>query len=364
MNWLQGLSWRGVAVLLAVCVVNALRRNINSRLLREDLLEWLIDVWDSTIGGLLVGVPVVLAVIVALNRGPSRRRLRSAVTIAAALASSVVGTLVLLGKETEWTWVNEDNGLPATLASMFVATWPRYAILASLFAFVYLYLRESHDRERTLRQLDADRARFEQRTVEAKVQRLQAQIEPHFLFNTLAHVKRLYQTDASTGRTMLDNLIRYLAEALPQMREPRSTVQREAALTEAYLGIQNIRMGRRLVYELHVAREVAEASLPPMMLVTLVENSIKHGLMPLREGGSVRVHATRDGDRLVVRVADSGRGFTDEAGTGTGLANLRARLAALYGARATLRLTENQPHGVIAVIELPFEAPDSRVGAR
>jgi hypothetical protein len=353
-QWLQGLSWRGAALLLAVCLVNGLRRNINSRLLREDFLEWLVDVRDSTIGGLLVGIPVVLAVVVVVNRGPSRRRLRHALTFAATLAATMGATLLLLGWETDWTWAHDEPGIPTTLAGMFIATWPRYAILACLFAFIYLYLRESHEREHTLRRLDADRARFEQRTAEARLQRLHAQIEPHFLFNTLAHVKRLYQTDTAMGRTMLENLMRYLDEALPQMREPRSTVAREAALTEAYLGIQKIRMGRRLSYEVDVATDVAEASLPSMMLVTLVENSIKHGLTPLREGGSVHIRASRHRDRLVVRVADSGRGFIDDIGTGTGLANLRARLAGLHGTAASLRLTENEPHGVIAVIELPL----------
>jgi sensor histidine kinase YesM len=133
---------------------------------------------------------------------------------------------------------------------------------------------------------------------EARLLMLQAQIEPHFLFNTLATVRRLYQTDAAAAESMLDNLMRYLAVALPQMRANDSTLGREVALAEAYLGIQQIRMGSRLVVAIDVPGGLREARLPPMMLLTLAENSIKHGLNPLPEGGYIHISARVDGRDL------------------------------------------------------------------
>jgi LytS/YehU family sensor histidine kinase len=183
---------------------------------------------------------------------------------------------------------------------------------------------------------------------------LQAQIEPHFLFNTLANVRRLYDTDPAAGEAMLDNLMRYLKVALPQMRASESTLGREADLCESYLAIQRIRMGSRLAVAIDVPTALRDASVPPMLVLTLVENAIKHGVGPQREGGSVHLTARRDGARLVLAVADSGQGFVRSSGAGTGLANTRARLAALHGDAAALALGFNEPHGVVATIVLPY----------
>ncbi len=330
---------------------------MNSRYLREDVFEWLIDVGHAFFTGLVSGTLVVLAVVLTVNgvRSPGVRRY-AAVLIAAAVASAA-GSVFVVGYDTDWTWAPEPMpGVTMTTSRWFFSTWPRYLLLSCLFAIAFLYLREKHDSEREMRRLDEERAQFEQRTTEAVLQRLQAQIEPHFLFNTLAHVKRLYQTDSATGAAMLDKLMRYLAEALPQMREPQSTIAREIALTEAYIGIQQIRMGRRLRFNLEVDNDIANAQMPPMMLLTLVENAIKHGLSPLPEGGTITVHAARERSQLVVSVVDDGQGFTSQSGTGTGLANVRARLSALHGAAAQLALSANRPRGVAATLRLPVAA--------
>jgi hypothetical protein len=206
-------------------------------------------------------------------------------------------------------------------------------------------------------------SRFIQRSEEARLRMLQAQIEPHFLFNTLANVRRLYQTAPANAATMLDNLMRYFEVSLPQMRAADSTLGREAALTESYLEIQRIRMDRRLEFAIDIPEPLRESRLPPMMLVTLAENAIKHGLAPLPEGGLVSVSATAKGKELQVRVADSGQGFTQSSGGGTGLANIRARLAGLYGAAGRLTLAMNTPRGVIATIAIPLSAAPLAGGA-
>jgi sensor histidine kinase YesM len=311
---LDGLTWGGLGILVAVAVVNGLRRNINSRLLREDVGEWLVDVASATGTGLFVGLLVVLAVLVAVNRMRSGGARDYAIVVGAAIVASAVGVVLLIGFETEWNYEGDVGGDPAGLPRMFSSTWPRYLVLSSLFAMVYLYIRRKHEDEAEMRRLDGERAAFEQQTVETRLLRLQAQIEPHFLFNTLAHVRRLYQTDRATGRAMLDNLLRYLAEALPQMREAHSTVAREVALAEAYLGIEQIRMGRRLAFAAEVDPDVADASLPPLMVVTLVENAIKHGVSPKPEGGSVTIRARRERGQVVIDVIDTGAGFMRSRG--------------------------------------------------
>ena len=234
--------------------------------------------------------------------------------------------------------------------------WARYAGLGLLIAAVFVFFRQREESEAARRKAELDRERLGQQMDEARLQVLQAQIEPHFLFNTLANVRRLYQTDAAAAESMLDNLMRYLAVALPQMRAADSTLGREAALAESYLVIQRIRMGRRLAFEIDVPQSLREAAVPPMMLLTLVENAIKHGISPLPEGGSVRVSARVADRQLRLQVADSGQGFTKTSGGGTGLANTRARLAAMYGAAAHLRIELNSPRGVIATISLPYAA--------
>jgi hypothetical protein len=139
------------------------------------------------------------------------------------------------------------------------------------------------------------------------------------------------------------------------MRESVSTVGQEVELVRAYLNILQMRMGKRLAFTIDVPPELTEAPFPPLMLPSLVENAIKHGLEPQREGGEVRIGATLDGGRLKLSVADTGRGFGETVGAGVGLANIRERLAALYGGNAKLTLEGNEPHGVVATIEVPAE---------
>ena len=190
-------------------------------------------------------------------------------------------------------------------------------------------------------------------TAQARLHALQAQVEPHFLFNTLAHVKWLYQRDRTRGRHMLDRLVDYLQAALPRMRQADTTLAQELELAHAYLDLQQIRIGGRLGFSIEVPEEFARLRFPPLMLLTLVENAIKHGIAPLTEGGTIRISAGPCGERLRIEVRDTGRGFAQAGGSGMGLANVRARLAALFGAGARLVIEPNTPRGVVAAIEIP-----------
>jgi sensor histidine kinase YesM len=196
---------------------------------------------------------------------------------------------------------------------------------------------------------------------EAQLQLLQAQIEPHFLLNTLANVRSLVNRDTARARDMLDHLSDYLQVALPRMRQSHSTLAREAALSASFLSIMQIRMGARLTFSFDIAANAKDISFPPMLLQTLVENSIKHGLEPLAEPAHIAVHAMLDTttNMLIVSVADTGIGFgqANTSGSGIGLVNIRERLLSLYGdnTNAQLTITANTPRGVIATLTIPIE---------
>jgi LytS/YehU family sensor histidine kinase len=198
---------------------------------------------------------------------------------------------------------------------------------------------------------------------EARLLVMQAQVEPHFLFNTLANVRRLFQTDPPAAQAMLAHLSRYLSAMLPRMRQTDSTLGHELTLALAYLSVQQIRLGPRLTVRTDVPESMLAMSFPPMMLVTLVENAIRHGLNPLPEGGEVRIHARTSDDKLRVAVTDTGAGLSESSGPGVGLANIRARLSTLYGGQARLLLAENPGRGVVATIELPAVAASRDVRA-
>jgi signal transduction histidine kinase len=217
-----------------------------------------------------------------------------------------------------------------------------------------MILREQRSRMQSdLLRAESEKHRLEKQVMEARLQVMQAQVEPHFLFNTLANVQHLVESDAKGAGRMLDNLIRYLRIALPQMRESSSTLGREMDMAAAYLEIFKIRMGARLDYSMSLPSDLRDQEFPPMMLITLVENAIKHGLDPCCDAGVVELSAVQRDGKLIVRVADTGEGFQPKTGGGVGLANIRERLSTLYGKAAKLTLEENQPRGVVATIELP-----------
>ena len=203
------------------------------------------------------------------------------------------------------------------------------------------------------------RRRIEDATLDAELKRarlqlLRAQVEPHFLFNTLATVRRLGRIDRLVAVEMLDNLVHYFSAALPALRQEDIALGEEAKLIDAYLRIHQIRMGRRLSYDVTVPEDLGRVRIPSMIVLTLVENSLKHGITPSVEGGAIRVRAMQHGSCLVLIVADSGRGMTAWQGHGTGLANARRRLMLAYGDGATLSLARGEPRGVVATISIPL----------
>lgn len=197
----------------------------------------------------------------------------------------------------------------------------------------------------------------EKELVVAKLGLLQAQVEPHFLYNTLGSAKYLIKSDPARAEEMIDNLILYLRHSLPRADDPLSTLGEELDRTKAYLDILQIRMGARLQTQITIPDALRRTRFPSMMLQTLAENAIKHGLEPKTGGGNIWILARQLDQTISVTVADDGRGFhTDTAGTGIGLNNIRERLQLTYGAAASLTLVANFPTGVAATITLPFES--------
>src|ERR1700688_454055 len=207
----------------------------------------------------------------------------------------------------------------------------------------------------------AETEQLERTVLEARLEALQAQIEPHFLFNTLASVDQLIQTDPPRASRMQQSLIRYLRSAMPQMREgSRSSLGQQVNLCSAFLEIMAIRMEGRLQTVVSVPEGLKSAVFPSMMLQTLVENAIQHGLEPKPEGGRLEISAEIVDGQLAVHVLDTGVGFMPKAEGGVGLANVRERLKALYHGRAELIISVPPAGGTCATIKIPYEiAPTS-----
>jgi hypothetical protein len=202
----------------------------------------------------------------------------------------------------------------------------------------------------------AETEQLERTVLEARMEALQAQIEPHFLFNTLASIDQLIQTDPPRASKMQQSLIRYLRSAMPQMREGRRpTLGQQVSLCSAFLEIMAVRMEGRLQTVVSVPEGLKSAVFPSMMLQTLVENAIKHGLEPKPEGGKIEISAEVADGQLAVHVLDTGIGFMPTAEAGVGLANVRERLQALYNGRAELIITVPSTGGTCATIKVPYE---------
>ncbi|MGZ8316728.1 MAG: sensor histidine kinase [Telluria sp.] len=198
---------------------------------------------------------------------------------------------------------------------------------------------------------------IQRQALQTQLRLLQAQIEPHMLFNTLANLQGLIAIDPARAQAMLDQLIHYLRATLSSSRADDTTLAQEFALLDAYLGLMSVRMGQRLRYAFDLPDALKRAKLPPMLLQPLVENAIVHGLEPKIDGGIVTISAVERDGMLELRVADTGLGLNaprKTAGTGLGVANTRERLQAVYGEQAGLSLQPNAPQGALATITLPL----------
>jgi signal transduction histidine kinase len=196
----------------------------------------------------------------------------------------------------------------------------------------------------------------ERQLLEVRLAALQGQIEPHFLYNTLANARALVRQDASAAEQLIQHLIHFLRSAMPDLRAQSTPLGQELERARAYLEIIKMRLGERLRFDIAASDEARACQIPPLSVMTLIENAIQHGIEPKVEGGCLQVRAVCAAQRLQVSVEDDGAGFQAELGGGVGLVNLQERLAVLFGDAAELRLEPGARGGVRATIELPVRS--------
>ena len=232
--------------------------------------------------------------------------------------------------------------------------WGLPAVFLALIADVH---RRALQADSAAHGAELSRAQLEHGESEHQLALLQAQIEPHFLFNVLGNVRRLYRTEPQAGADAVASLMRYLRTALPRVRSDSGCLGDELELVRSYLELFQVRMGPRLAFSIDADPSLDAAEFPPMLLVTLVENAIVHGLEPAG-GGRITVQARRRRNRLEVAVLDDGRGFGAAAssGTGVGLVNVRRQLAARYRQAGRLLLESREPRGARAAISIPLRS--------
>lgn len=256
-------------------------------------------------------------------------------------------TLTTIGAQPAWTH-DKDRLIgfgTMTFLSLLIAPWMAVAAL----------LRQIKDEARNQAlAFDLERSELERQALDARLHLLQAQVKPHFLFNTLANVQALVDTGSPQASAVLGSLIAYLRAAVPRLNETVTTLGQELQLVQAYLELMHMRIPDRLQFAIHVDESAHALRCPPMTLLTLVENAVRHGIDPSEEGGRIDICVQRRGERCVVRVSDTGVGLQQAGnGLGTGLSTLRERLQLSFGGDAELRLTAQQPRGVCVELDFP-----------
>ena len=280
---------------------------------------------------------------------------RWALQVAGVAVAIPIGTLLAysfttMGDQPPW-WQNNER-----LSGFGMMTF--LGLLVSPWIAVAALLRQIKDEaQKQALTFELERSQYERNAIDARLRLLQAQVAPHFLFNTLANVRELVGTGSPRAAPVLESLIAYLRATVPRLNQPASTLGQELELVHAYLDVMHMRMPDRLQFTVEADDEARALVCPPMTLLTLVENAMRHGIDPTEEGGRIDVRVEIKNGRGRAEVIDTGmglaRGSESLAGLGTGLVNLRERLQLAFGGDAYVKLSEIQPHGVRAEIDFP-----------
>jgi len=306
---------------------------------------------------------LLLAFVVAdrlTGKDPSRRGAYAL----AAVVGAAVGTALALAFVATMIMALFGGVRPPGIGFYLYAFLENAVVGCAVFWVIIDRRRERQARER-MHRAELDRIDAERRSIESDLQAMQARVEPQFLFNTLAHVKQLYESDPTRGERMLDELIAYLRAAMPKMRDTSSTVSQEIELARAYFGIVRQRLGEGLSFEVDMTREVGDARMPPMMLLPLIDHAIAHSRAGARSSGSIHILASIADRKLRLDITDTGAGFLPE-NDGEDITGIRERLATLFGGDASLSLQRRGEGATEALLEFPFEPaprrPDEAVG--
>ena len=338
------LSWRRVRVVLIASLVLSVIM----------LAGWRAS-WAVLIVRLVIVGTVQLLVFGLFERWPARlprwlaRWVLQVVGVAVVVpfALAIAYSLTTFGDAIPWPQNTERMGGFGMIAGFTILLTPWIAMSA-------LFRQISGQAQRQALAFELERSEFERRALDTRMRLLQAQVEPHFLFNTLANVRELVDSGSPQASTVLDSLIAYLRAAVPRLHESATTLGQEFELVRAYLEVMHMRMPDRLQFTLDADEDALAQHCPPMTLLTLVENAVRHGIDPSEEGGRIEVSVrVRDG-RCRAQVIDTGVGMQQAGGgLGTGLSNLRERLSLAFAGDARLSLAALEPHGLCAELDFP-----------
>ena len=337
-------GWRRVKVLLVTCVVISLL-----------ILPGWTAAYVVLLGRLLLAGSIVLLAFGIFERWPARLPAWlarwalqvMAVAVAVPLGVLIAYTVTTMGDQPSW-WLDEKRLIGFGLMTFL-------GLLASPWLAVSALFNQIRDAARNQAlAFELERSEFERRALDARLRLLQARVEPHFLFNTLANVRELVNAGSPRASTVLDSLIAYLRAAVPRLHDPAATLGQELDLVRAYLDVMHMRMPDRLQFTIDAGEEARAVTCPPMTLLTLAENAVRHGIDPCEEGGSIHVRAWVEKERCHAQVIDTGMGLErDGIGLGTGLSNLRERLELAFEGDAKLALRPGEPRGACAELEFP-----------
>ena len=347
----RALEWPRLAAVALVTLLLSLGALLSPALLDFFSPTEIAAAWLEHVAELAIIAAALLAAFTVVDEAlPSRMPLRLGAVCAVLLASSVVLAVLIHAY-----YAAGFGHLPSPLRILADSLrWGLPAVFLALIADVH---RRALQADSVAHAAELARVQLVQSESEQQLALLQAQIEPHFLFNVLGNVRRLYRTQPQEAVDAIGCLMRYLRTALPQLRNSRASLGEEITSVRAYLDLFQLRMGAQLKFSIDVDATLQGYEFPPMLLITLVENAIKHGLEPAG-GGRIEVRARRRHNLLEVAVLDDGAGFgaTASSGTGVGLVNVRRQLAARYRNRARLKLEGREPRGACVTIELPLHS--------
>ncbi|HMN75744.1 MAG TPA: histidine kinase [Burkholderiaceae bacterium] len=346
-RWLASITWRSVVLVAVLCVLVAAALN-----------PIFISPFAQVLGRtLFVGISLLL-VFTAAGHWQQRWLPRWLMRVFAVVVCAPVATLAayliassgdVAGLMNNWSRISGIFLISISAAAV--------GVVMSLGA---LYRERDAQARAEALQFELERETLERQAADARLALLHAQIEPHFLFNSLANVQALVESGSDRAAPVLRQLIAYLRAAMPRLNDADATLESELRLVRAYLDLMQLRMPDRLRFEIDIPPGLAGLRFPTMALLTLVENAVRHGIDPSEEGGRIRLAGgvAEDGETVTLSVADTGVGIAGDAPDGVGLANLRSRLHAFFGADARLELHAVAPHGVRA--EIVFRRAQSR----
>ena len=317
------------------------------------------DFFENLIFSQCIGLSILSVVKYMLIRFQTASSLHlSILVIAAMLPAIFVGAslaAVMTGYDLSAFWQSSDSSIRTLILSL---------VFGFVITFFFISKEKIADAESQAREEKIQRLISEKSAAEAQIKRLQAQIEPHFLFNTLSNILSLLDTEPQKGKAMLEDFISYLRISLAKIREDLTTLGMEMKMIQAYLDLHRVRMGERLTFSIDLPEALYGFNLPPMLLQPLVENALKHGIEPKIKGGEISIRASKANSLIRIEINDNGLGFAPGGKTGLGITNIRERLNTLYNGRAELVIKSPDSGGVLAIVEVPDDSDTGRHSRR